>query len=122
MSRRSRGFDSPVAGDISDRQTAGPTDWRPARISICSITSSRKTGALVYVPRTQVETPLGKPPSTEFVERLRSLGVDGIEVGRVIVSTWLPNHIAVLQAIQELGLELHVIFNKSSRHGSTCSA
>jgi hydroxymethylpyrimidine pyrophosphatase-like HAD family hydrolase len=40
--------------------------------------------------------------------------VDGIEVGRVIISTWLPNHIAVLQVIQEMGLELHVIFNRAA--------
>ena len=63
-----------------------------------------ENGALVYAPRTRVETLLGKPPLAEFIERLRSLGVDGVEVGRVIVSTWLPNHIAVLQAIQEVGL------------------
>ena len=37
-----------------------------------------------------------------------------IEAGRVIVSTWLPNHMAVLQAIQEMGLALHVIFNRAA--------
>jgi len=73
-----------------------------------------ENGALVYAPRTRVETLLGKPPPAEFIERLRSLGVDGVEVGRVIVSTWLPNHIAVLQAIQEMGLEFHVIFNRAA--------
>ena len=73
-----------------------------------------ENGALVYAPRTRAETLLGKPPPAEFIERLRSLGVDRIEVGRVIVSTWLPNHIAVLQAIQETGLELHVIFNRAA--------
>jgi len=73
-----------------------------------------ENGALVYAPRTRVETLLGKPPLAEFIERLRSLGVDGVEVGRVIVSTWLPNHIAVLQAIQEMGLEFHVIFNRAA--------
>jgi len=72
-----------------------------------------ENGALVYAPRTRVETLLGKPPPIEFIERLRSLGVD-VEVGRVIVSTWLPNHIAVLQAIQEMGLEFHVIFNRAA--------
>lgn len=35
-------------------------------------------------------------------------------MGRVIVSTWLPNHVPVLQAIQELGLALHVIFNRAA--------
>ena len=73
-----------------------------------------ENGALVYAPRTRVETLLGKRPPAEFIERLRSLGVDGVEVGRVIVSTWLPNHTAVLQAIQEMGLEFHVIFNRAA--------
>jgi HAD superfamily hydrolase (TIGR01484 family) len=73
-----------------------------------------ENGALVYAPRTREETLLGKPPPAEFLERLNRLGVDRVEVGRVIVSTWLPNHIAVLQAIQELGLELHVIFNRAA--------
>src|SRR5690606_29407623 len=37
-----------------------------------------------------------------------------LDVGRVIVATWLPHHTAVMQAIQELGLELHVIFNRNA--------
>jgi hypothetical protein len=73
-----------------------------------------ENGALVYAPRTQTETPLGKLPPPEFIERLRGLGVNEIEQGRVIVSTWLPHHIAVLRAIQELGLELQVIFNRAA--------
>lgn len=73
-----------------------------------------ENGATAYEPRTREETLLGKPPPVKFVERLDSLGVNPIEVGRVIVATRLPNHIAVLQAIQETGLELLVIFNKSA--------
>jgi HAD superfamily hydrolase (TIGR01484 family) len=73
-----------------------------------------ENGALVYAPRTRSQTLLAKPIPAEFIKRLSSLGVDRIEVGRVIVSTWLPNHIAVLQAIQETGLALHVIFNREA--------
>ena len=73
-----------------------------------------ENGALVYSPRTQSQTLLGKAPSSEFIKCLRSLGVDPIEVGQVMLSTWLPNHIAVLQAIQETGLALHVIFNREA--------
>jgi len=73
-----------------------------------------ENGALVYSPRTQSQTLLGKAPPAEFINCLRSLGVDPIEVGQVILSTWLPNHIAVLRAIQETGLALHVIFNKEA--------
>ncbi|MGH9696032.1 MAG: HAD-IIB family hydrolase, partial [Bryobacteraceae bacterium] len=73
-----------------------------------------ENGALVYSPRTRSQTLLAKPLPAEFIKRLSSLGVDRIEVARVIVSTWLPNQIAVLQAIQETGLALHVIFNREA--------
>jgi hydroxymethylpyrimidine pyrophosphatase-like HAD family hydrolase len=73
-----------------------------------------ENGAVVYEPRTRRETLLANPPPPEFIERLRALGVGPIEVGRVVVATWLPHHIAVLQAIQETGLELHVIFNRAA--------
>ena len=35
-------------------------------------------------------------------------------MGEVVVATWLPNQVAVLQAIQETGLELHIVFNKNA--------
>ena len=70
-----------------------------------------ENGGLVYSPRTREQTLLGKPPPPEFVERLRSLGVDPLDLGHVILGTCLPHHTAVVQAIQELGLELLVIFN-----------
>lgn len=73
-----------------------------------------ENGAVVYEPSTREETLLGKPPPVEFVERLRQLGVDPLEIGRVIVATWAPHQNAVLQAIQELGLELHITFNRAA--------
>jgi HAD superfamily hydrolase (TIGR01484 family) len=73
-----------------------------------------ENGAAVYEPRTREETLLGNPPPAEFVERLRDLGVEPLEVGRVIVATWMPHQNAVLQAIQELGLELHITFNRAA--------
>jgi len=73
-----------------------------------------ENGAVVYEPRTRAETLLGNPPPPEFVERLRELGVDPLEVGRVIVATWMPHQNALLQAIQEFGLELHIIFNRAA--------
>jgi hydroxymethylpyrimidine pyrophosphatase-like HAD family hydrolase len=73
-----------------------------------------ENGAVVYEPRTRKESVLWKPPPPEFVERLRQLGVQPLDVGRVIVSTWLPHHTTVLRAIQEMGLELQVIFNRAA--------
>lgn len=71
-----------------------------------------ENGAIVYEPRTSEETLLAKPPPTEFIERLKELGVDPLEIGRVIVATWMPHQVTVLQAIQEMGLELHIVFNR----------
>lgn len=73
-----------------------------------------ENGATVYDPRTRQETLLAEPPPLEFIERLKELGVDPLEVGRVIVATWLPHHISVLRAIQEMGLELHLVFNRNA--------
>ena len=73
-----------------------------------------ENGATIYEPRTREETLLGNPPPAEFIERLKELGVDPLEVGRVIVATWLPHQAAVLQAIQEMGLELHIVFNRTA--------
>ena len=73
-----------------------------------------ENGAVVYFPHTKEKKLTGKPPPAEFIERLKALGVNPIEVGEVVVATWLPNQVAVLQAIQETGLELHIVFNKNA--------
>ena len=73
-----------------------------------------ENGAVIYEPAIRKETSLATPPPPEFVERLKELGVQPLEVGRVIVGTWLPHHTTVLQVIQEMGLELHVIFNRAA--------
>ena len=73
-----------------------------------------ENGATVYESRTSEETLLAKPPPAEFIERLKELGVDPLEIGRVIVATWLPHQVAVLGAIQEMGLELHIVFNRTA--------
>lgn len=73
-----------------------------------------ENGATVFQPRTGEETLLAKPPPAAFIERLKELGVDPVEVGRVVVATWLPHQVAVLRAIQEMGLELHIVFNRAT--------
>ncbi|MGH7929110.1 MAG: HAD hydrolase family protein, partial [Candidatus Binatia bacterium] len=73
-----------------------------------------ENGAVLYEPRTREQTLLAKPPPVKFVQRLKELAVTPVDVGNVIVSTWLPHHVAVLQAIQEMGLELQVIFNRQA--------
>ena len=73
-----------------------------------------ENGAVLYEPRTREQTLLGKPPPAAFVQRLRHLTGNSIGVGKVVVATSLPHHTAVLQAIQEMGLELQIVFNKDA--------
>ncbi|WEX76203.1 HAD-IIB family hydrolase [Sinorhizobium numidicum] len=73
-----------------------------------------ENGALLYSPDSEEERPLAPSPPPAFVERLRQKGVDRISVGRSIVATWEPHQTAALEAINELGLELEIIFNKGA--------
>ena len=73
-----------------------------------------ENGALLFNPAKKEETPLAEPPLPAFVARLRELGVAPLSVGRTIVATWEPNEKAVLEAIRELALELHIVFNKGA--------
>jgi hydroxymethylpyrimidine pyrophosphatase-like HAD family hydrolase len=73
-----------------------------------------ENGGVLYEPRTRQETLLGKPPSARFLRRLRELTGNAIGIGKVIVDTRVPHHSAVLQVIQEMGLELQIIFNRDA--------
>jgi hydroxymethylpyrimidine pyrophosphatase-like HAD family hydrolase len=73
-----------------------------------------ENGALVHAPRSGATKLLGAPASPDFVAALRARGVAPIAVGECIVATWEPHQSAALAAIQELGLELQVIFNKGA--------
>jgi HAD superfamily hydrolase (TIGR01484 family) len=73
-----------------------------------------ENGALLYDPATEEERVIAPPPSPIFVEQLRERGVSPLSVGHAIVATWTPHERTVLEVIQELGLELHIIFNKGA--------
>jgi hydroxymethylpyrimidine pyrophosphatase-like HAD family hydrolase len=73
-----------------------------------------ENGAILYTPATQTELALAAPPSSEFVNALKTANVSPLSVGRVVVATWEPNETKVLEAIKELGLELQIIFNKGA--------
>jgi hypothetical protein len=73
-----------------------------------------ENGALLYHPSTGEEKPLGKIPPVAFVEMLRQSGANPLSVGRGIVATVRPYEAVVHEAIRELGLDLHVIFNRES--------
>jgi hydroxymethylpyrimidine pyrophosphatase-like HAD family hydrolase len=73
-----------------------------------------ENGALLFDPARKKEEPLAPAPPDRFVEALRARQVAPLSVGRCIVATWDPNETVVLEAIRDLGLELHIIFNKGA--------
>jgi HAD superfamily hydrolase (TIGR01484 family) len=73
-----------------------------------------ENGALLFNPQTKEEVPLSEPPPAALVDRLRERGVDPLSIGRGIIATWEPNEKIVLEAIRDLGLEQHIIFNKGA--------
>ncbi len=73
-----------------------------------------ENGAVLYRPADRSERTLGESPSERFLSSLRRRTVRPLRVGRVIVATWESEKAKVLEAIQENGLELQVIFNKGS--------
>ena len=73
-----------------------------------------ENGALLYRPSNREEHVLAEPPPHEFIQAVRQRGVAPVSVGRAIVATWEPHQHTVLKTIQDLGLELQVIFNKGA--------
>jgi hydroxymethylpyrimidine pyrophosphatase-like HAD family hydrolase len=73
-----------------------------------------ENGGVLFDPQSRSTELLAEPPPVRFVEALQSRGVAPLAVGHTIVATWTPNEVAVLEAIRDLGLELHVVFNKGA--------
>lgn len=73
-----------------------------------------ENGAVLYRPATGELQPLARRPPREFIDRLRLRGLEPLHVGQVIVATTQPHETAVLEAIRDLGLEMHVVFNKGA--------
>ena len=73
-----------------------------------------ENGAVVYDPAKKKCSKLAEAPPPEFSRKLREQGVQPLSTGAVIVATHEPHQDAVLKTINELGLELQVIFNKGS--------
>ncbi|MEO1144267.1 MAG: HAD family hydrolase [Cyanobacteria bacterium J06638_22] len=94
-----------------------------------------ENGAMLYEPATKRELLLGDRPSEVFIQKLRerihtavqqqqaedsSQGQSGrsqdslVSHGRIIVATWEPYSNEARALIQELGLDLQIILNKSA--------
>ena len=73
-----------------------------------------ENGAALYEPATGVLRALATPPPDGFVDDLRRRGVGGIQVGHVIVATWLPHLDQVHGALRDWKLDAEVILNKGA--------
>ncbi|MCC7366682.1 MAG: HAD family phosphatase [Dehalococcoidia bacterium] len=82
-------------------------------LSICDRVVA-ENGAVVFDPGSGNVRTIAPQPPKEFAIQLAVKGVDPLDVGRVIVATVEPHQDTVLATIQELGLELQIIFNKGS--------
>ena len=72
-----------------------------------------ENGALLYDPVRDNRKLIATPPPAEFLKVLRAKDIP-LSVGHSIVATVEPHEHVVLDAIRDLGLEWHVIFNKGS--------
>ena len=72
-----------------------------------------ENGAVLYDPGTEAVEVLSPPPPPALLTKLTDARVP-ISVGHSIVATVEPHHHEVLQAIHDLALEWHVIFNKGA--------
>jgi hydroxymethylpyrimidine pyrophosphatase-like HAD family hydrolase len=93
--------------DLTDVQRAMP------RLDIFDLVVA-ENGALLYDPAINEVRALGDAPPLAFVERLRELGVAPLWMGRIVVATCLHNEAKVLSAIDDLGLNLRIAFNKDA--------
>jgi hydroxymethylpyrimidine pyrophosphatase-like HAD family hydrolase len=70
-----------------------------------------ENGALLVWPDGKEEV-LGEPPPEAFLTEIIHRGVKPFSVGKVIFATWRPHETIVLDVIQTLGIEYHIVFNK----------
>jgi HAD superfamily hydrolase (TIGR01484 family) len=73
-----------------------------------------ENGGLLYLPGTREERLLCEAANEELVKELERRGVAPLSVGKGIIATWEPHQQTTLDAIQSLGLEYSVIFNKGA--------
>lgn len=73
-----------------------------------------ENGALIYRPVARETRPLAGRPPRHFLERLREQKVKPLAAGRSIVATGQEFAPVVEKTIQEMGLDLEMIFNRES--------
>lgn len=72
-----------------------------------------ENGAVLYNPGTKKMRLLAPAPPQPLVERMQKLNIP-LSVGHSVVATFEPHGQALFDAVRELHLEWHVIFNKDA--------
>ena len=73
-----------------------------------------ENGAVLYRPATRDQRLLADPASAVLIDTLKRKGVTPLDVGDSIIATVRPHEVPIMEAIRDLGLEHHVIFNRES--------
>ena len=73
-----------------------------------------ENGAVLYRPSTRDQRLLTDAASPALIDVLRRKGVTPFDVGESIIATVRPHEVPIMEAIRDLGLEHHVIFNRES--------
>ena len=82
-------------------------------VGVCDLVVA-ENGALLFWPQSGEVKLLAPPPPAAFAEKLAELGADPLSVGRCIVATRTPHETAVLKTIEDMQLDLTIIFNKGA--------
>jgi HAD superfamily hydrolase (TIGR01484 family) len=70
-----------------------------------------ENGGVLYRPDRGEKRLLAPAPPKAFVDALRKRGMQHFSVSETLVATMKPNEQIALEAIRDLGLDLHVVFN-----------
>jgi hypothetical protein len=73
-----------------------------------------ENGAVLYRPATRDQRLLTDGASSALTEALKRKRVTPLDVGDSIIATVRPHEVPIMEAIRDLGLEHHVIFNRES--------
>ena len=93
---------------LADLQAIFPAAWTLFEWIVA------ENGPVVFQPASGDKRLLAPSPPAAFITELRRRQVVPLSLGDVVVATTRENADEVLAAIQDLGLELEVIFNKAS--------
>lgn len=97
---------------VSGRELPGIFDAFPAVADVFD-RLVLENGAISYDPLSRQTRLLAPAPPEPFITRLRGSGIP-LSVGQSVVSTYEPHGQPVFDAIEELGLDWHVVYNKGA--------